>query len=234
MKPRVLRWLSLADVVGIPLLVQWAVWREGGAPHWVYYAIPSWLLLSFLLHRDTPKTLGMRADIFVPAAKEAAVVQGALAAVILIIGLTRRASLILPPHYHLARALLNYFAFCVVQQVAINSMLMNRMLELFGVAPKDRGRPLAEKAFVATHENRIAPAAILSGVIFGLMHWPNPLLVPVTIIGGIAMTWLFARQRNILPLAIGHAVMGMLVAWAFPLAWHHNMRVGPRFYKPYR
>ncbi len=57
-----LRWLSLADVIGIPLLVQWAVWREGGAPHWVFYAIPLWLLGSFLLHRDTPKTLGMRAD----------------------------------------------------------------------------------------------------------------------------------------------------------------------------
>jgi hypothetical protein len=234
MTPRLLRWLSLADVIGIPLLVQWAIWRVDGTPRWVFLAIPAWLLLSFLLHRDTPKTLGMRGDTLPAATREAAVVQGALAAVVLIIGLVRRAPLTPPPHYSLVRNLINYFAFCVVQQVAINSMLMNRMLELFGVAPKDRGRPLAVRAFAPTNESRIAPAAILSGVIFGLMHWPNPLLVPFTIIGGMAMTWLFARQRNILPLAVGHAVMGMLVAWAFPLAWHHNMRVGPRFYKPYR
>ncbi len=234
MTARTLRWLSLVDVLGIPLLVQWAVWREGGAPHWVFYAIPVWLVGSFLLHRDTPKTLGMRADTFGAATREAAVVQGALLVVILIIGLARRASLTLPPHYHLFRSLIEYFAFCVVQQVAINSMLMNRMLELFGVAPDDRGRPLAGRAFAVTNESCIAPAAVISGVIFGLLHWPNPLLVPITIAGGIAMTWLFARQRNILPLAVGHAVLGMLVAWAFPLSWHHNMRVGPRFYKPYR
>jgi hypothetical protein len=44
------------------------------------------------------------------------------------------------------------------------------------------------------------------------------------------MTWLFARERNIIPLAIGQAILGMLVWWAFPIAWHHGMRVGPGFY----
>jgi len=30
-------------------------------------------------------------------------------------------------------------------------------------------------------------------------------------------------------LALGQAVLGALVWWAFPLAWHHSMRVGPGF-----
>ena len=73
-------------------------------------------------------------------------------------------------------------------------------------------------------------AALVGGVLFGALHWPNPVLVPLTCIGGTVMCWLFARERNILPLALGQAILGALVWWAFPLAWHHAMRVGPGFY----
>jgi hypothetical protein len=44
------------------------------------------------------------------------------------------------------------------------------------------------------------------------------------------MCWLFAKERNILPLFIGQTILGALVWWAFPLAWHHSMRVGPGYY----
>jgi hypothetical protein len=29
---------------------------------------------------------------------------------------------------------------------------------------------------------------------------------------------------------LGQAVLGGVVWWAFPLAWHHAMRVGPGYY----
>jgi len=48
-----------------------------------------------------------------------------------------------------------------------------------------------------------AIASLLSGTIFAALHWPNPVLIPLTFIGGTAMAWLFARDRNIIPLAIG-------------------------------
>jgi hypothetical protein len=44
------------------------------------------------------------------------------------------------------------------------------------------------------------------------------------------MSWLFSRERNILPLTVGQAILGTLVWWVFPVAWHHGMRVGPGFY----
>ncbi len=44
------------------------------------------------------------------------------------------------------------------------------------------------------------------------------------------MAWMFGRQRNIIPLTIGQAILGTLVAWAFPMAWHHHLRVGPGYY----
>jgi membrane protease YdiL (CAAX protease family) len=96
----------------------------------------------------------------------------------------------------------------VLQQVALNSFLTNRLLGYF------------ESQW---------PAAILAGVLFGALHWPNPVLVPLTLVGGAAMAWLFGRERNILPLAVGQAILGALVWWAFPLAWHHSMRVGPGY-----
>ncbi len=76
-------------------------------------------------------------------------------------------------------------------------------------------------------------SSLLAGAIFAALHWPNPVLVPVTFISGTAMAWLFARQRNIIPLAVGQAILGSLVWWAFPLAWHHSLRVGPVYYLPY-
>ena len=73
-------------------------------------------------------------------------------------------------------------------------------------------------------------ASFAGGLLFGALHWPNPVLVPLTFVGGVMMCWLFARERNILPLALGQALLGALVWWAFPLAWHHSMRVGPGYY----
>jgi membrane protease YdiL (CAAX protease family) len=100
-------------------------------------------------------------------------------------------------------------AFCLLQQVGLNSYLTNRLLG-------------------AT--NSAARASLLSGTIFAALHWPNPVLIPLTFIGGVAMAWLFARERNIIPLAVWQGILGTLVWWAFPVAWHHAMRVGPGFY----
>jgi len=99
-------------------------------------------------------------------------------------------------------------AFCVLQQVGLNSFLMNRLLAAF---------------------EKHVPAALVAGALFAVLHWPNPVLVPLTFFGGVAMAWLFAKERNILPLALGQAILGALVWWAFPLAWHHSMRVGPGY-----
>jgi membrane protease YdiL (CAAX protease family) len=73
-------------------------------------------------------------------------------------------------------------------------------------------------------------AALAAATVFAALHWPNPVLVPLTFLGGAVMSWLFARERNIIPLAVGQAIVGTLIWWAFPVAWHHGMRVGPGYY----
>lgn len=209
MNPTLKRWLAFADVTLFPAFILWFIWRLQFTARWTWMIFVVWLLASFLLHRDTPKTLGWRADNFWPATKQAIVVFGIMAAPLVIAGLVLGAWRHPLPSAVSLRGFGGYFAFCVLQQVALNSLIHNRMLSL------------------VRHE---WAAAGLTAAVFAACHWPNPVLVPLTFVGGAAMAWMFGRVRNIVPLAIGQALLGVLVAWAFPMAWHHHMRVGPGYY----
>src|SRR6266403_499516 len=167
---------NLAEALAFSALVASYIWRLQATYKYSWFVFPVWMVASFLLHRDTPKTGGLH----------------------------RWADPLLVP-----KRFFGYMSFCLLQQVALNSYSTNRLL---------------------TATNSPVRASLISGAIFGALHWPNPVLVPITWIGGTAMSWLFARQRNVLPLAVFQAVLGALVSWAFPVAWHHGMRVGPGFY----
>jgi hypothetical protein len=198
------------------------IWRWQAADPHSWIAFPVWLAASFLLHRDTPKTLGWRADNFWPATRQGLWMFAAFIAAVVIAAIALGAFHRMPQHLLDHRRFVGYFAFCLLQQVAVNSYLMNRFLFATSTMP-DAGvdGSLQEHPIVA---------AALSSLVFGALHWPNPVLVPVPLIGGFGMCLLFAKQRNILPLTLGQAVLGGLVWWAFPLAWHHSMRVGPGYY----
>jgi hypothetical protein len=206
---RIQRWFSIADVTLLPAFILWFIWRLQFTARWTWMIFVVWMIASFLIHRDTPKTLGWRADNLWPAAKQALLVFGAMLLGLGFAGLALGASRHLPPNLISWHRLWTYFAFCLLQQVALNSLVHNRMLSL-------------------VRNQRMA--ASLTGVIFAACHWPNPVLAPLTFIAGAAMAWMFGRVRNIIPLAIGQAVLGSLVWWAFPLAWHHHLRVGPGYY----
>jgi hypothetical protein len=208
MNSSAIRWLSIVDVTLFPAFILWFIWRLQFTARWTWPIFALWLLASFLLHRDSPPTLGWRADNLWPATKQALLVFGVFVAALVATGFALHA----PWHPQSAiswgRAA-GYFAFCLLQQVALNSLLHNRMLSLI------RNEWLA---------------AALTGAIFAACHWPNPVLLPLTFVGGAAMAWMFGRVRNILPLAMGQTVLGLLVGWAFPMAWHHHLRVGPGYY----
>lgn len=202
------RWLSLTDVVLLPAFILWFIWRLQFSARGTWVIFVLWLVASFLLHRDTPQTLGWQADNLRPATRQAVAVFAPVAAGVLIAGLWMGAPRHFPPN--IISVVVTYSAFCLLQQVALNSLVHNRMLSL------------VDNEWVA---------AGLTGTIFSVCHWPNPLLVALTFAGGAAMAWMFGRVRNIIPLAIGQAVVGLLLAWAFPVSWHHHMRVGPGYYE---
>ena len=201
--PDLLEALAFSAVIALYI---WR-WQNAGLRTWLIF--PIWLLLSFVLHRDNPQTLGWRADNLIPATKLAAPVFLVFIAALVLAGIALGALHRLPTHLVEPRRFTGYFAFCLLQQVALQSLTMNRLLRGF------------------SNPN---VAAIVGGMLFSALHWPNPVLVPLTLIGGTAMCWLFSRRRNILPLVLGQAILGALVFWAFPIAWHHSMRVGPGYY----
>lgn len=203
------RVLALVEALALAAYIAWYIWRLQSTQPNSWIVFPVWLVVSFLLHRDTPKTLGWRADNLWPATRQGLpvfllfVFTGCLAA--LWFGAFHN----LPPQLIQLRHVRNYAAFCLLQQVALNSYLTNRLLSVF--------------------DGKMS-AALVAAAMFAALHWPNPVLVPLTFLGGVVMSWLFARERNILPLAVGQAVVGTLVWWALPMAWHHGMRVGPGYY----
>lgn len=203
------RVLNLLEPLAFASFVAFYIWRLQTTNTDSWWIFPIWLLASFLLHRDTPKTLGWRADNFLAASRRAGLFFAILIAAICFAGLSLGALHHLPVHVIDGHRFWSYCAFCLLQQVALNSFVNNRLLAAFGSA---------------------FPAALASGLIFAALHWPNPVLVPLTFIGGTAMAWLFATERNILPLTLGQTILGALVWWAFPIAWHHSMRVGPGYY----
>lgn len=209
MNPRSKRWFARVEVILFPAFVLWFIWQLQFTARWTWLLFVVWLAASFAAYRDNPSTLGWRADNLWPATRLALIVFGLFAAGLLAIAITLRAPWSLPPGSVFWPRLFGYFAFCVVQQVALNSLIHNRMLLAIG------------NEWIAT---------TLTGIIFAACHWPNPVLAPLTFIGGAAMAWMFGRVRNILPLAIGQTVLGLMVSWAFPMAWHHHLRVGPGYY----
>ena len=69
-------------------------------------------------------------------------------------------------------------------------------------------------------------AALTAAAIFSIAHLPSPILTTVTFVMGLAACLLFLRYRNLYPLAIAHAILGITLAITLPNAVIRNMRVG--------
>lgn len=204
------RLFPLIEAFAFTVCVAWFIWQLQEAFKYSWIVFPVWLIASFALNRDTPQSLGWRADNLWSATKRSSAVFLPCALAIFVTGLLFGVKY-LPAHpLFVPRRFFGYMSFCLLQQVGLNSLVTNRLL-----AAMDS--PLR--------------VSLISGFLFALLHWPNPVLVPFTFVGGALMVWLFWKERNILPLTVWQTILGTLIWWAFPIAWHHSMRVGPGFYR---
>jgi membrane protease YdiL (CAAX protease family) len=71
-----------------------------------------------------------------------------------------------------------------------------------------------------------ALAALIASALFAAAHLPNPILTPLTLVWGFVACLLFIRYRNLFPLAVAHAILGITVAITVPGPAVRNMRVG--------
>jgi len=87
---------------------------------------------------------------------------------------------------------------------------------------------IAQSFFFQQLQSILKPrkAILANGLLFAIAHWPNPILVPVTLVGGCILTGWFYRYRNIYLLAIAHTLVALSIAVSVPDNVHRHMRVG--------
>ena len=203
------RVLPLVEVFAFAGFIAWFIWQLEDSARYAWLVLPVWLIASFVLNKDTPQTLGWRVDNLWSATKRASLVFAPGAIAIAVVGPLVGGESHNLQHVLVPNRFFGYMAFCLLQQVGLSSLVSNRLLAA-GDSPMR--------------------ASFIAGLLFALLHWPNPVLVPLTFVGGVLMAWLFWKDRNILPLVLWQTILGSLIWWAFPIGWHHSMRVGPGFY----
>jgi hypothetical protein len=185
------------------------IWRWQYTWPRAWMALLAVILASHVLHRDTLRGLGL---IWIELGASARLVLPAVLVIylpLLLYGFARHSLVLLRPTGQSLGPLLNYGIWCVAQQYLTQSYFHNRLMRII------RSRNLS---------------SALIGIMFSAAHIPNPLLVIVTLFAGFLFAEIFARHRNIWPLALAQAVGGLLLAAVTPDALIHHMRVGPAYF----
>ena len=65
-----------------------------------------------------------------------------------------------------------------------------------------------------------------AALLFAATHIPSPLLTLLSFGGGLLFCEMFRRYRNIVPLGLVHAALGLTIAATLPDSLLHHMRVG--------
>ncbi len=113
-----------------------------------------------------------------------------------------------PPLPKILFGLLGYPLWALAQQYALLSFSANRLEDVVGRRPWT--------------------VAALNGLLFSLVHLPNPVLMSFTLVGGILFTRIFLENRHLVPVALAHAAAGFLLSLIFH-AQYNVMMVGPAY-----
>jgi hypothetical protein len=98
-----------------------------------------------------------------------------------------------------------YVMWAAVQQIILQCFFLSRSLRLLSDA---------------------SSAAALTAGLFAVAHLPNPVLTFITLFFGLASCYFYLYYRNLVPLALAHAILGISIAITVPGSIDHNMRVG--------
>lgn len=203
-------WIEIGVAYGLIEAVEWTPrpWQRG---LWLVAALG----LAFMLWRSFSgwAEMGFRtANLW----RSAWIVSAAavLAAAAMLISARAHALLMVDGLWGFPETYGAYAIWSAVQQILLQGFFLLRLLRLM---PKPWQASLAAAAM------------------FSAAHIPNPILVSLTFVWGFAACALFLRYRNLYPLMVAHAFLGITIAMTIPGPAVHNMRVGRAFltYRPH-
>ena len=237
MTPRRRAALSGAEIGGSIVLYVFGMWVAGprivarpelGLAWWAFVLFAGWWLLwasPVRIHQDPPAVRGWgergrkRTDTGrLSAAWPAYAAFTAAGALLLIaVALARDPSALarVSPETFAIR-LFGYSLFGPVQALIFFSFLGTRLRDVLRIAFAVEGR------------SYWAASTVLTALLFSLAHFPNPALMPITLVVGIGWALLFQARANILLLGLSHALLGTMLHQVLAV----YMRIGPFYAEP--
>lgn len=189
--------------IGYALILA-TIWAPRPVQHWLWWVAAAWIVVTSIVSFPGWAEMGFRRGGFVSSlwvVLAAAII--CAAAVTLAIHLDTLRHPVSTRSWVMTFG--GYTLWCFAQQLMLQGYFLFRFVRLL---------PRREWAAVA------------AAGIFAAAHLPNPILTPITFLWGLCACFVFLRNRNVFPLAIAHAILGITVAITIPGPVVRNMRVG--------
>lgn len=206
---------EIASVVASVLIAEWVVFALAG-DHKLWLTVPVVLVLAFMFvsHRargESARDLGWRLDNFTETARLLFFLFSVPALLLLLFGWYGG-------HLNFARwqggqTVLGTPALGVLwgllQQYALQGFINRRAQMVWGRGWK---------------------SVMLTALVFGALHLPNPYLTLATFGGGLLWAYAYQRAPNLFALGLSHGLLTWVLIASVPPDALHNLRVGFKFF----
>jgi membrane protease YdiL (CAAX protease family) len=204
-----MRKLALLEPVLLFGLIVAYIWKLRFVHPMYWIAIPALMILSHVLHHESPRALGFQLHNLADTLSELGPLLILIVLLLLSAGMALR-TVRQMGYMDTLLALAGYLPWGLSQQYALNGYFLNR----FDAALSKRG------------------ASLLTALFFCAAHAPNPFLIIITLPLGWCSTLLYRRTRNLYFLGIAHAAVGLLLLLVVPDSISRHLRVGPGWFRP--
>ncbi|HYW70907.1 MAG TPA: CPBP family intramembrane glutamic endopeptidase [Pyrinomonadaceae bacterium] len=213
---RALAGWEIASLFSSALIGEWILSAAAGGTKLIVLipiAFAFFLVISsHALRKESLRDLGIRFDNFLPALKLLALPMIVVAAICVGLGLifgTRPNLSRWHPERQIGAQLALGFAWGFVQQYVLQSFI-NR-----------RAQIIWQKGVVSV---------VVTAMIFSLLHFPNPWLMLVTLVGGLVWAFVYQRAPNLFALALSHSLMTWILVSTLPISALNHLRIGFKYF----